>query len=73
MTEQFFVSHSNQDKPSRKEYHRQYRQAHPDKVIHWQLNSYANALRRAGVNVLTDDQLATLLADRRQQSNESEA
>ena len=57
---------------SRKEYQAAYRQTHPERVIHWQLNSYANALRRAGVNVLTDDQLATLLADRRQQSNESE-
>ena len=63
MTEQFFVTHSPHDKPSRKDYLRKYRQAHPDKVLHWQITSYANALRKAGMNVLTDDQLATMLAD----------
>lgn len=72
MTEQFFVSSSPQDKPSRKDYIRQYRHAHPDKVIHWQLTSYANALRRAGMNVLTDDQLATMLADAARLNHERE-
>ena len=72
LTEQFFVTHSPQDKPSRKDYHRQYRKTHPDKVIHWQLTSYANALRRAGINVLTDDQLATMLADAARLNHERE-
>lgn len=29
-------------------YTRTYREKHPEKVRQWQLNSYANALRRAG-------------------------
>ena len=49
------VQKNASDKPSRKDYLRQYRQAHPDKVIHWQLTSYANALLNAGYTIIDPD------------------
>lgn len=79
MVDTIFVSpEPNQtDSPQKKpfdyrEYQKAYKKTHPDKVHRWQLNSYANALRRAGINVLTDDQLATMLADAARLNNERE-